>query len=374
LTPDTRVAAVPFALQALQALQAQQAADADTVDSYEGAALEESAEIDADIAAHTAISGAHHARYTDAEAWAAVLAQDGSGSGLDADTVDGLHASQLGTAHYQNVVVVARSGGDYTGVQAAIDSISDAAADNPTLVWVAPGVYEEQVTMVPHVHLQGAGQDVTVITSNASSSAWPPTEATLKLATDTSLRDLTVDNGGTGERNVALLTAAGTTRALVASVTARAQGTGMHNLALFLGGTGTDVTLQQVTALAENASDHNRGLHSFAGGSTTLRGGSFTGRGGIIAEGIFNDGTLQAERVTALGENASSTNYGLYNFYGTVTADSSQFTGDSLYALHQYHGTVRLGICKLDGGASRTGGTLTCFQVYDGSYAAYTCP
>jgi hypothetical protein len=39
----------------------------------------------------------------------------------DADTVDGLHASQLG-GHYQNVVVVAKSGGDYTSVQAAIDS------------------------------------------------------------------------------------------------------------------------------------------------------------------------------------------------------------------------------------------------------------
>ena len=56
----------------------------------------------------------------------------------DADTVDGLHASELGT-HYQNVVVVAKSGGDYSSVQAAIDSISDAAASNPYLVWVAQG-------------------------------------------------------------------------------------------------------------------------------------------------------------------------------------------------------------------------------------------
>ena len=56
----------------------------------------------------------------------------------DADTVDGLHASELG-AHYQNVVIVAKSGGDYSSVQAAIDSISDAAASNPYLVWVAQG-------------------------------------------------------------------------------------------------------------------------------------------------------------------------------------------------------------------------------------------
>ena len=54
-------------------------------------------------------------------------------------------------------------------------------------------------------------------------------------------------------------------------------------------------------------------------------------------------------------------------------ADSSQFTGNS-NGLSQYSGTVRLGVSQLDGDATRTSGTLTCFQVYDGNYAAYTCP
>ena len=111
--------------------------------------------------------------------------------------MDGLHAGELG-AHYQNVVVVAKSGGDYTGVQAAIDSITDAAAGNPYLVWVAPGVYSETVTMKPYVHLQGAGQEATIITSTAGSSAWPPT-GYADLASDTSLRDLTVGNSGTDD-------------------------------------------------------------------------------------------------------------------------------------------------------------------------------
>ena len=42
--------------------------DADTVDGMEGAALEESAEIDGDISTHTSNPSAHHARYTDTEA------------------------------------------------------------------------------------------------------------------------------------------------------------------------------------------------------------------------------------------------------------------------------------------------------------------
>jgi pectin methylesterase-like acyl-CoA thioesterase len=95
------------------------------------------------------------------------------------------------------VVVVAKSGGDYTSVQAAIDSITGAAADSPYLVWVAPGVYSETVTMKPYVHLQGAGQEATVITSTVSGSALPP-QATLKLASDASLRDLT--DGGQQRR------------------------------------------------------------------------------------------------------------------------------------------------------------------------------
>jgi hypothetical protein len=244
--------------------------------------------------------------------------------------VDGLHASELGN-DYQNVVVVAKSGGDYTGVQTAIDSISDAAADNAYLVWVAPGVYSETVTMKPYVHVQGAGQEATVITSTASSSAWPPTQATLVLASDVSVRDLTVGNSGAGDSNVALLATGGMTRTLAADVTARALGGGVSNLAIFLGGSGTGLTLQRVTALAENGSEINLGLVNVSGGAAVLRSGSFTGRGGNYARGIFNvDGntTLEAESVTALGENGSGNNVGLYNSNGAAAMlRGGSFTG-----------------------------------------------
>jgi hypothetical protein len=268
LTPDTRIAAVPYALQAQEA--------------------------------------------------------------ADADTVDGLHASELGT-HYQNVVVVAKSGGDYSSVQAAIDSVSGAGADNPYLVWVAPGVYSETVTMKPFVHLQGAGQEVTVITSTVSGSdVWPPDQATLLLASDTSLRDLTVGNSGVGDNNAALLATAGMTRTLAADVTARAVGSGTNNLAIFLSGSGTGVKLQQVTAWAENGSNANAGLTNFDFSAAVLYGGNYTARGGTNAWGIFNalTVTMKAENVTALGENGSNLNSGMRNWnHATVVLYGGDFTG-----------------------------------------------
>ena len=268
LTPDTRIAAVPYALQAQEA--------------------------------------------------------------VDADTVDGLHASELET-HYQNVVVVAKSGGDYTSVQAAINSITNAAADNAYLVWVAPGVYSETVTMKPYVHLQGAGQEATVISSTASSSGnWPPAQATLLLASNASLRDLTVGNSGTGDHNTALLATGGMTRTLVADVTARALGNGVNNLAIFLSGSGTGVTLQRVTALAENGSSINSGLTNFSGAAAVLHGGSYTSRGGTDAWAIFSayTATLKAESVTALGENGSDSNQGLSNYNNsTAVLYGGDYTG-----------------------------------------------
>jgi hypothetical protein len=296
----------------------------------------------------------------------------------DANTVDGLHANAF-QRHYQNVVIVAKSGGDHTSVQDAIDGITDAAADNPYLVWVAPGVYSETVTMVPHVHLQGAGQRATVISSTASSSAWPFTEATLTLAGETSLRDLTVANTGDGTHNVALFATGGATQTLVSDVTARALAEGA-GYAICVDGGGTEVTLQQVTALAESGST-NYGLHNANGAAATVRSGSFTGRGGVVNYGVFNDGSsvLDAEGITALAENGLSENYGLYNDTSAVTVRDCSFTaraGIETWGIYnRADGTilaegitvvgedgydVSCGLYNVDGEVTLRGGSITC--------------
>lgn len=161
-----------------------------------------------------------------------------------------------------------------------------------------------------------------------------------------------------------------------------------------------------VTVLADGAITHTVGLANAgteeAQPSTALvRNGSFTARGGIYCYGIDNSGpysALEAEGVTALAEDGSfeirglnaNTNltttlrrgtfigrgaivasYGVYvGGSGPLTADSSQFIGTG-WAVRIVNGTLYLAVSLVDGGVNNTGGTLHCFQVYDENYVAY---
>ena len=117
LSPRLRLTSTAFALRA---------GDAETLGGHEASELDQSshltdtsnphhvtaaqagadpagaaASVQANLDAHAADPAAHHARYTDAEAVAAVKASDGSGSGFDADLLDGNDASAFGSADQQ---------------------------------------------------------------------------------------------------------------------------------------------------------------------------------------------------------------------------------------------------------------------------------
>lgn len=97
---------------------------------------------------------------------------------------------------YDHVLVVAPSGGHFTSIQEALDSVSGTHSQR-YLVWVAPGTYFEEVTMESYVDIRGAGRELTRIIAYGSATGC--TAGTVSGADHAELRSLTVRSLATGE-------------------------------------------------------------------------------------------------------------------------------------------------------------------------------
>jgi hypothetical protein len=89
---------------------------------------------------------------------------------------------------YAHLVVVAKNGGRYSSINEAVTAIANNPTEPPSesstyLVWVAPGVYEEQVTMASYVDIQGAGRDLVTIRSTTAPTVTGAAETTISHLT-----------------------------------------------------------------------------------------------------------------------------------------------------------------------------------------------
>ena len=120
MSPRLRVASVPYALVAAQArtsatLNGLSASDFTTTGDLGGHVVDQEAhhtrysdtEAVAAMGVNTGDNPLHHDRYVDSEAVSAVLAADGPDSGLDADTVDGVGSSGFALADLGNNEAIA---------------------------------------------------------------------------------------------------------------------------------------------------------------------------------------------------------------------------------------------------------------------------
>jgi len=191
---------------------------------------------------------------------------------------------------YQNVIIVAKSGGDYTSVAEALNSITSASSTNQYLVWVAPGVYQETVNaLVPgYVHLQGSGPGITKIVANRYDTFPNNANASVvQLVNYSRLSDLTVENTGTTQNSSAIYVAPGATLSTVIdNVEARVTGAGgtVHVAITLLE---SAATIRDSKFVASGAASFNQGLSSYVPNTATepqtaeITGSKFRGEGNV---------------------------------------------------------------------------------------------
>lgn len=338
-----------------------------------------------------------------------LLVSDASGNAtwqanVNADTLDSYHASAF-QQKYQNIKVVAKSGGDYSTISAALNAITDASNSNRYLVYVAPGVYNERVTMKSYVDIEGAGEMTTKITQPGSNNSMIHT---LTSAGNCEVRFLTVENtggnlyayavtnigentqfthvtilasGGTsacvGFRNTALatvlrnvtisLTGSSDTMFCINAVNpsnlkilnSSVSATGATNCLGIYNSGDCDLLLRDST-LAINAKDnesgYSYGIQNY--GTTTMTNTDIEARYGQLSRGIYNGGmlTIQTSTIDALSGGIAA--YGIYNLNSVFirNSDISAVSGVSNYGIFNTATSgaynVQIDGCKVIGNTS----------------------
>lgn len=223
----------------------------------------------------------------------------------NADTVDGIHAA-LFQRHYQGIKVVAKNGGDYSTIGAALDSIDDASNTRRYLIHVAPGVYNEQVSMKPYVDVEGSGELTTRITYGGSSS---PSDGTVNGTFETELRFITVENTGGADYAIAIANGSDATR--LTHVTAIASGAASTGYGI------SNVTCEPVirhVTVSVSGPNHCVGIYNTTSDPFEIVDATVTVSGGATVRGIWSRsssaGTIRNSVVHVSG---GSTIYGIYN-------------------------------------------------------------
>jgi hypothetical protein len=296
-----------------------------------------------------------------------------------------------------NVVTVAKSGGQFTSIQSALDSITDASLANPYLVKVAPGVYEEHVQMIPNVDIEGSGELSSIITAE------PDFSAVLRGASDCELRQLTVLATGTGLA-VAIETFGTSTR--FRNVTATASGAEANFAFRILSGGRPD--LQNVTATADGTSGGgqataifvssasaridsvrasvsgndvngirtNSSLNVVIQNSSVDASSTATGVSGIFCEGSSADIVNCSIRASSPGATfgvLSFSNPSLLTF-SNVRMDNCVVSAPGHTCYVNGGSSLRVANCRLDGGSVIADGTLICTLCHDENYIPSTYP
>ncbi|MEM7114988.1 MAG: pectinesterase family protein [Chloroflexota bacterium] len=254
-----------------------------------------------------------------------------------------------------NVIVVAKSGGDFTTLTDALASITTASASNPYLIKIAPGVYQEQVDLKDYVDIEGSGEGATILRGLGGNTS-PNTDgssATLRATgvLNTEVRWLTVESDGAGNDFAVAIWADGTTETfslhhitatafagsddnhgifnetssptmnyITASATGGANSIGVINLR-------SSPTMEDVVASASGSTHDARGIYNLDA-APIMDNVTASASGGSRNFGIINsnDATIMNNVIT-IGSGGDAS-YGVFNEFSAVTMNNVTAIGE----------------------------------------------
>lgn len=361
---------------------------------------------------------------TDAKISGQIAGSKISSTGLDADTLDGFQAADFAdVAHSHSLAkqaIVATSGGDYSDPVIAMNDIvtwcGTPSATNPCVLKIMPGTYDigsSALYMQEYVDIEGSGQSTTTIQGSYGYNS----VGVVNGANNSELRDLSVVHYGAGaEIAVAIKAYYLDSTFRITNVSAEAYGVA-NNIAVYFFGASPIVT--HLTASAHGTYSNTAIWNSYASPDISdARLKAFSGTHGNV--GVENnyvseinlsnviidvaDGTnhgIENERST--GINISDTTIsapggrGIYNIASSVTLNEIKVLNSDTAVKSQTYGgyenklsihrsnlkgnlssvesnvETNIALSQLDGPLNYTG-PYTCFNNYDGTFGAVTCP
>jgi hypothetical protein len=217
----------------------------------------------------------------------------------------------------ENVIWVAKSGGDFTTIGAALADISGSDANNRYLIRVAPGIYEETITLESFVDIEGSGEGVTVLRGPGSE-----------------FFDGTIHSSGAITAEVRLMT--------IESISTKSKAIGIS-----VSNGGTSLTLTHVTVYATGGTGDTYAISNFSS-SPNLSNVTLKAVGGTNTRGIFNSNSSPTLFNATVDASGGSHNTAVYNFFnssprltnviGTAGAGSSS---NGLYNVSGVNVTLR---------------------------------
>jgi hypothetical protein len=225
-----------------------------------------------------------------------------------------------------NTLIVAKSGGDFNTITAALNSITSASEANRYLVKVMPGVYTETVTMEQYVDIEGSGELATRITNIGNPSFFT---GTLLGANNAEVRFLTVVNTGGATNAVAIYNSSASP--LLANVIAIASG-GTYNYGVV--NYVSSPTMTNVTANSFGG-QNAYGVSNYLS-SPVMSDVIVNASGGVYNDGIENEESSPVMTNVTANASDGTNNHGIDNYDSSPTmtnVTASATGGDYAYGI-----------------------------------------